>query len=140
MHRPRDTRWTDFVGDLSAVVAATEYTDYAIVAHSLGVAIALSYASRRPAGLAGLILGDYGPHYPLLGESWVRGMEGRFRRFASWEDADKLSSHSRLRQGFMDTIILIAIAVMTLAVLGYDGLRDGARWEQRHRDPTDSPN
>lgn len=72
-------RLVDFADDLAAAVNTFGYRRFVVVAHSLGVPIALSYAARRPTGLVGLVLGDYGPRYPALGEEWMANVEARHR-------------------------------------------------------------
>jgi pimeloyl-ACP methyl ester carboxylesterase len=69
----------DFADDLAAAVDTFGYRRFVLVGHSLGVPIALSYAARRPTGLVGLVLGDYGPRYPAFGERWMTQVEERHR-------------------------------------------------------------
>jgi len=76
---PSGYRLVDFVEDLADAVDTFGYQRFVVVGHSLGVPIALSYAARRPTGLVGLVLGDYGPRYPALGERWLTQVEERHR-------------------------------------------------------------
>jgi pimeloyl-ACP methyl ester carboxylesterase len=82
---PSGYRLADFVDDLAAAVDTFGYHRFVVVGHSLGVPIALSYAARRPTGLVGLVLGDYGPRYPAFGERWMTQVEERHRSSAPAE-------------------------------------------------------
>jgi pimeloyl-ACP methyl ester carboxylesterase len=96
---PFGYRLIDFVDDLAAAVDTFGYDRFVVVGHSLGVPIALSYAARRPAGLVGLVLGDYGPRYPALGERWMTQVEERHRSGApaefDLEGARRMQADSR---------------------------------------------
>ena len=70
----------DFVTDLAAVAEELAYPRFVLLAHSLGVPSAIVYAARHPAGVAGLVLGDFGPRYPALSAQWLIRVEERHRR------------------------------------------------------------
>jgi pimeloyl-ACP methyl ester carboxylesterase len=55
----------DFAADIAALIAALGLSDYVLVGHSMGGKIAQLLASRRPAGLAGLVLVATAPPTPL---------------------------------------------------------------------------
>lgn len=55
----------DFADDVLGVIAALEVKDYVLVGHSMGGKIAQLIASRRPSGLAGLVLVAPAPPTPL---------------------------------------------------------------------------
>jgi pimeloyl-ACP methyl ester carboxylesterase len=42
--------------DAQSVIAASGYTEYVLVGHSMGGKVAQALAARRPAGLAGVVL------------------------------------------------------------------------------------
>lgn len=69
----------NFVEDLGAAVRALGYERFVAVGHSLGVPIVLSFAAGSPAGLVGIVLGDYGPRYPRLDDAWVNEVVGLYR-------------------------------------------------------------
>jgi pimeloyl-ACP methyl ester carboxylesterase len=49
------------VGDVMNLLKRLKLPHFALVGHSMGGAISLRIAARAPAGLAGLVLADYGP-------------------------------------------------------------------------------
>jgi pimeloyl-ACP methyl ester carboxylesterase len=51
--------------DAQSVIAAMEYTDYVLVAHSMGGKVAQALAARRPDGLSGLVLVAPAPAKPV---------------------------------------------------------------------------
>lgn len=55
----------DYAADVTAVITALELNNYVLVGHSMGGKIAQLVASRRPAGLAGLVLVAPAPPGPL---------------------------------------------------------------------------
>jgi len=55
----------DFAEDVLTVVSALELKDYVLVGHSMGGKVAQLIASRRPTGLAGLVLVAPAPPTPL---------------------------------------------------------------------------
>lgn len=55
----------DFAADTLALIAALDLRRYVLVGHSMGGKIAQLLASRRPAGLAGLVLVAPSPPVPL---------------------------------------------------------------------------
>ncbi|NWD69492.1 alpha/beta fold hydrolase [Pseudomonas gingeri] len=55
----------DFVDDTLAVIAALSLGSYVLIGHSMGGKIAQLFASRRPAGLIGLVLVAPSPPGPL---------------------------------------------------------------------------
>lgn len=69
-------RLEDQAGDLRAVAEATGLADtpggFVVLAHSMGVALALRFALDHPSWLKGLVLGDYPPCYRRLSEEWSR--------------------------------------------------------------------
>jgi pimeloyl-ACP methyl ester carboxylesterase len=69
----------EFVDETASAVEILDYARFVLFAHSFGVAIAISFAARRPAGLAGLVLGDFPPRYPPLDDIWVQRIEERDR-------------------------------------------------------------
>lgn len=73
----------DFVGDVASAVEALRYSRVVLFAHSLGVPMAISFAARQPQGLAGLVLGDFGPRYPAYDDAWVTRVEERYRSGAT---------------------------------------------------------
>lgn len=56
---------SDFADDVLGVIAALDVKDYVLVGHSMGGKIAQLIASRRPSGLAGLVLVAPAPPTPL---------------------------------------------------------------------------
>jgi pimeloyl-ACP methyl ester carboxylesterase len=69
----------DFVNDLSRVIVALAYPRFVVIAHSFGVPTAIGAAARAPAGLVGLVLGDFGPRYPAYSDEWLARVEARDR-------------------------------------------------------------
>jgi pimeloyl-ACP methyl ester carboxylesterase len=61
----------DQVSDVEAVVMDAGLNGFCIMAHSMGVPIALGYAIRQPELLKGLILLDYPARYPAIPHDWV---------------------------------------------------------------------
>lgn len=65
----------DFVSHVADVAAAIEAAalpqPLALMAHSMGVPVALGYAIASPAAVAGLVLVDYPPVYPPVDEAWA---------------------------------------------------------------------
>lgn len=51
----------DHAADLAGLLAALELPRYVVIGHSMGGAAALRVAAKNPAGMAGLVLVDYGP-------------------------------------------------------------------------------
>jgi len=62
----------DFSKDIEALVRALNLKNYILVGHSMGGKIAQLFASRRPAGLAGLVLVAPSPPIPLVLPAQVR--------------------------------------------------------------------
>jgi pimeloyl-ACP methyl ester carboxylesterase len=67
-------RIADFVADLDELVAAAGLNRFALVGHSLGGLVALSYASRCPQRLVGLVVVDTGLRYLASEGARVRGL------------------------------------------------------------------
>ena len=61
----------DHVGDLEAVVRHARLRRFHIVGYSVGAAYAIGYATRHPANVRGLVIGDYPARYPRFPEGWV---------------------------------------------------------------------
>jgi pimeloyl-ACP methyl ester carboxylesterase len=108
-------RLLDFVDDLAATVDTLGYRRFVVVGHSLGVPIALSYAARRPTGLVGLVLGDYGPRYPALGETWMTQVEERHRLGAPAEF--DLEGARRMRADSREVDLSAELSSITFPVL-----------------------
>jgi pimeloyl-ACP methyl ester carboxylesterase len=138
---PTGYRLADFVDDLAAAVDTFGYQRFVVMAHSLGVPIALSYAARRPTGLVGLVLGDYGPRYPALGEKWMTQVEERHRSGASAEF--DLEGARRMRTDSREVDLsdeLTSITFPVLVVTADDEVsvtaRDRVTYEKRLSDVT----
>jgi pimeloyl-ACP methyl ester carboxylesterase len=112
---PTGYRLADFVDDLAAAVDTFGYQRFVVMGHSLGVPIALSYAARRPTGLVGLVLGDYGPRYPALGERWMTQVEERHRSGASAEF--DLEGARRMRADSREVDLSAELTSITFPVL-----------------------
>ncbi len=112
---PTGYRLADFVGDLAAAVDAFGYQRFVVMGHSLGVPIALSYGARQPTGLVGLVLGDYGPRYPALGERWMTQVEERHRSDPSAEF--DLEGARRMRADSRDVDLSAELTSITFPVL-----------------------
>jgi pimeloyl-ACP methyl ester carboxylesterase len=55
----------DMAGDIAALIEAMALRDYVLIGHSMGGKVAQLLASRRPAGLTGLVLVAPAPPVPL---------------------------------------------------------------------------
>ncbi|WP_413734915.1 alpha/beta fold hydrolase [Sodalis sp. RH21] len=76
----------DFAGDVQRVIAERGLSTFVLIGHSMGGKIAQFLASRRPAGLAGLVLVAPSPPTPLGLPSTIREeMESAYRSTASVE-------------------------------------------------------
>jgi 3-oxoadipate enol-lactonase len=64
----------DFVDDTLQMLAALDVDDYVLVGHSMGGKIAQLLASRRPAGLKGLVLVAPSPAVPLAMPAQARSV------------------------------------------------------------------
>ncbi len=64
----------DLAGDAEAVIASLGLRNYVLIGHSMGGKVAQLMASRRPAGLAGLILIAPAPPTPLIMPAPARQM------------------------------------------------------------------
>jgi pimeloyl-ACP methyl ester carboxylesterase len=60
----------DHVQDIESVVRNCNIKNYCLMAYSMGVPYAISYASKHPKQLKGLILCDYPAKYPAIPKSW----------------------------------------------------------------------
>jgi len=134
----------DFVGDLRVAVDALGYPRVALVAHSLGVPIVIAYAARHPSGVAGLVLGDYGPRYPALDDAWVKRIEDRYRSFPSWEAAyqgtmnktgDEAHDRARFDQ-IKDRFLRPSATGEIVSIFSVDGIRK-MRQDSRETDLAD---
>ena len=105
----------DFVDDLAAAVDTFGYQRFVVIGHSLGVPIAVSYAARRPTGLVGLVLCDYGPRYPALGERWMTQVEERHRSGPSVEF--DLDGARRMRADSREVDLSAELTSITFPVL-----------------------
>ena len=112
---PTGYRLADFVDDLAAAVDTFGYQRFVVVGHSLGVPTALSYAARQPNGLVGLVLGDYGPRYPALGERWMTQVEERHRSGTAAEF--DLEGARRMRADSREVDLSAELTSITLPVL-----------------------
>lgn len=61
----------DFSGDVAAVLAGSGWKRPCLMAYSMAVPIAVSFAARYPDALSGLILGDYPAVTPKIPPEWV---------------------------------------------------------------------
>jgi pimeloyl-ACP methyl ester carboxylesterase len=136
---PSGYRLVDFADDLAASVDTFGYRRFVVMGHSLGVPIALSYAARRPPGLVGLVLGDYGPRYPALGERWMTQVEERHRSGApaefDLEGARRMRADSReLDLSAELSSITFPVLVVTADDLVSVTARDRVTYEKRLSD------
>jgi pimeloyl-ACP methyl ester carboxylesterase len=88
----------DYAADIEGLVASLGLREYVLVGHSLGGKIAQLIASRRPQGLAGLVLVAPSPAEPLdLPEEALKAMEGAYTSQASVEGTiDFMLTHKPL--------------------------------------------
>lgn len=110
-------RVDSFVEDLETVVQSLGYERFVVVGHSLGVPIVLSFAARKPAGIAGIVLGDYGPRYPRLDEAWVDEVERRYRSGRLGElslDAVRQTSAESRETSLVDAMATIECPVLVV--------------------------
>lgn len=76
----------DYADDIASVVHACGSRDYILVGHSLGAAASLTLALRKPRGLRGLVLIDFGsPHQGSGHGEIAREAEARHKPYASAE-------------------------------------------------------
>ncbi len=81
---PRDGDYTitAMAGDVAAVVDALKLDRFVLVGHSMGGAVALTYAGQHPDRVAGLVLvdpiGDGKQIPPAEGESFLAGFESNY--------------------------------------------------------------
>ncbi|MFM0257241.1 alpha/beta fold hydrolase [Paraburkholderia sediminicola] len=69
----------DFADDLAGLIAALDLQSYVLIGHSMGGKIAQLFASRRPRGLAGLVLVAPAPPVPLhLPDEAFAAMRGAY--------------------------------------------------------------
>lgn len=112
----------EFVGDTAAAVAALGYSRYVLAGHSLGVPIAIAYAARRPAGLVGLLLGDYGGRFPAFDDTWMDQVEERHR--SGRGGAFDLGGARAMRAESRPTNLTHELRLITCPVLVVTGDRD----------------
>jgi pimeloyl-ACP methyl ester carboxylesterase len=67
-------RLADLAADAAGVIAALDLQRYVLVGHSMGGKVAQLMASRRPAGLAGLVLVAPAPPSPMVMPAHAREM------------------------------------------------------------------
>jgi pimeloyl-ACP methyl ester carboxylesterase len=78
----------DLAADAEGVIAALGLRHYVLIGHSMGGKVAQSMASRRPAGLAGLVLVAPAPPPPLIMPAAARAvLAGAYATRASVEAA-----------------------------------------------------
>ncbi len=58
------------VSDIESVVGDSKVHEFCLMAYSMGVPYAISFASKYPEQVKGLILCDYPAKYPSIQESW----------------------------------------------------------------------
>ena len=81
---PRDGDYaiTAMAGDVAAVVDALKLARFVLVGHSMGGAVALTYAGQHPDRVAGLVMidpiGDGKQIPPAEGESFLAGFESNY--------------------------------------------------------------
>jgi pimeloyl-ACP methyl ester carboxylesterase len=93
-------RWEDHIGDLRAVVEATELERPIVVAFSRGSSYALGYALHHPADLRGLVIGDYfARHVGLPAEFAEQQLQSLVRGVPI---ADRMPEHA-VRQVFAES-------------------------------------
>jgi pimeloyl-ACP methyl ester carboxylesterase len=71
--------------DVEAVMDRLGIRKAHFMAYSRGVGYTLQLALQHPGRIEGLVIGDYGTHYPRLGEAWARRAEEAYDTYASWE-------------------------------------------------------
>jgi pimeloyl-ACP methyl ester carboxylesterase len=81
--------------------------------YSLGVPCVLGYALQRPAGLIGIILGDYPARYPALPSDWVESVVAANPGRARHDLARALQRDSR-EVPLWDALPLIDVPVLVL--------------------------
>lgn len=59
------------LSDVEAVIDGYSLERCILIGFSIGASFALGYARRHPDRVAGLVLYDYPPHYPLFPDTWV---------------------------------------------------------------------
>ena len=94
------------VSDIATVVKQSGINNFCLMAHSIGVPMALKYIIDNPSKVKGLILCDYPARYPKLTKSWVenvvsKGLLRREREYVATEmmnDSDEISLRDHLQQ------------------------------------------
>lgn len=61
----------DFAADLETILVASAVKRPCLMAYSMAVPIAITYATQHADKLAGLIIGDYPARYPKIPPEWV---------------------------------------------------------------------
>lgn len=75
MHLKQGIHWKDHVSDIQSVVEKSNVKDYCMMAYSMGVPYALSFAVRNSEQIKGLIICDYPAKYPSIPQkTWVDGI------------------------------------------------------------------
>lgn len=97
----------DFASDIEGLVGALELERYILVGHSMGGKIAQLLASRRPAGLAGLVLVAPAPPGPLsLPPEAQAAMQSAYDTRAGVEGAiDHMLTFKRLEPALREQVI-----------------------------------
>jgi len=67
----------DHVDDIQAVISESGLKDYCLLAYSMGVPFAITFASSGSRDINSLILGDYPARYPEIPEAWVENVLSR---------------------------------------------------------------
>jgi len=81
-----------FADDVEAVVNALRLNRFVYFGHSMGVPIGLEYVLRRPAALAGVVLGDAPAMYiDFAAAGTFAGIERQQLDFADWEECFRVA-------------------------------------------------
>src|SRR5207244_9736399 len=62
----------DHVSDVSTTVTELGLNSFCLMAYSMAVPYAISFAIRNPLILRGLIIGDYPARYPAFRPQWIQ--------------------------------------------------------------------
>jgi len=118
----------DHRADIEAIVAHAQLERFCLMAHSVGVAYAISYASRHPQHLTGLILLDYPARYPAFSPQWaqrllsrlppervrphaVHGLQRESQELPLWSDLDRITCPTLIVHGGRSDALLTAADV-----------------------------
>jgi len=111
----------DHIGDIDAVVHAAELENCCLMGYSRSVPYAIAWAARHPGRLAGLILGDYPPHYPAVPAAWAD------RVLPVFSDRVAPKVMMALQRESAEVAVLDQLAEITCPVLVLRGGRPDAR-------------